>query len=207
MKEKGNLSKAFDELLHGRSEQDHANPPEIDASTEVRVPDRFAPSPSPAYLAGQSQTPVAPVRQSEAIITSDMVIRGSITSASNISVFGTVLGDVTSESDMMVSGRIEGNVSARSLQLVSGTISGDITAKALVEISQGASVNGNIVAERISVDSRVTGNLIAAATVRLNANACIDGNIKASALSVQEGAELKGNLDIRKAGESTAGQS
>ena len=102
---------------------------------------------------------------------------------------------------MMVSGRIEGNVSARSLQLVSGMISGDIVAKAMVEISQGASVNGNITAERIMVDSRVSGNLNASGTVRLNANACIDGNIKSAALSVQEGAELKGNIDIHKSSE------
>ncbi len=205
MKEKGNLTKAFDELLHGRTDQTSEGMGGSHDTADVPIADTYSPAPSPAHMAGQGQTP-SPPRQSEAIITSDMVIRGSITSASNISVFGTVLGDVSSESDMMVSGRIEGNVSARSLQLVSGTISGDINAKAMVEIAQGSSVNGNITAERIMVDGCVTGNINAAGTARLNANACIDGNIKASALSVQEGAELKGNVDIRKSAESTAGQ-
>jgi cytoskeletal protein CcmA (bactofilin family) len=48
------------------------------------------------------------------------------------------------------------------------------------------------------VDSKVTGNLNATQAIRLNGNAIIDGNIKAGSLSIQEGAELKGNVDIHK---------
>ncbi len=193
MKEKGNFGKAFDELLHGKDEA-HAG---VDAPTETVH--GFDPEPSAAHIAAVmgAQTQ-APRQSAEATITSDMVIKGSVTSASNINVFGTILGDVGCENDMIVSGHIEGNISARSFQLVSGSINGDIIAKSMVDLAQGSSVNGNISAERISVDSKVTGNLNASNVVRLNANAVIDGNIKAGSISIQEGAELKGNLDIHK---------
>jgi len=196
MKDKGNFSKAFDELLHGK-----AGEMNLQDSPEEAPPD-FSPEPSTAHLAGVSASSAPQIRQSpEATITADMVIKGSITSASNINIFGTVLGDVTCENDMIISGRIEGNINARSFQLLSGSISGDIIAKSIVEISQGATVNGNISAERVMVDSKVTGNISAANVVRLNANAFVDGNIKANTLSVQEGAELKGNVDIHKSQE------
>ncbi|HOE76809.1 MAG TPA: polymer-forming cytoskeletal protein [Rectinema sp.] len=200
MKEKNNLTKAFDELLHGKSYELENEQPSIDAAHD---PD---PQPSAAQLASLAASTASPARQSsEATITADMVIRGTICSASNINVFGTVFGDVSCENDMIVSGKIEGNISARSLQLLSGAIIGDIEARSIVEIVQGSTVNGNISAERIAVDSRVIGNLNAAALVRLNANAVIDGNIKSGSLAVQEGCQLKGNVDIHKAeeGEST----
>lgn len=193
MKEKSNLTKAFDELLRGKSDEEVLSEPQPEIAAE------FDPQPSSAHLASlSSASPPSPRQTPEATVTADMVIKGSISSASNINVFGTILGDVTCENDMIVSGRIEGNVSARSFQLLSGSISGDIVAKSTVEIAQGSSVNGNITAERITVDSKITGNLNAASLVRLNVNAFIDGNIKSGAVSIQEGAELKGNVDIHK---------
>ncbi|HNP93961.1 MAG TPA: polymer-forming cytoskeletal protein [Rectinema sp.] len=193
MKEKNNLSKAFDELLHGKSDELEDGQRSTDSAPN------FDPQPSAAQLASLSALAAPSVRQSpEATITADMVIRGTISSASNINVFGTVFGDISCENDMIVSGKIEGNISARSLQLLSGAITGDIEARSTVEIVQGSTVNGNIAAERIVVDSRVTGNLNATALVRLNANAVIDGNIKASSLAVQEGCQLKGNVDTHK---------
>lgn len=196
MKERGNFGKAFDELLRGKSED------QGEAEDSDETVSGFDPEPSAAHLAAlaSAQTPM-PRQTPDATITADMVIKGSVTSASNINVFGTILGDVVCESDMIVSGRIEGNISARSFQLLSGSISGDISAKSLVDIAQGSSVSGNIIAERITVDSKITGNLGASNVVRLNANAVIDGNIKAGSIAIQEGAELKGNLDIHKAQE------
>jgi len=196
MKEKSNFGKAFDKLLHGKDE-DHET-----AETGVETVAGFDPEPSAAHIAAVAGAQAQPPRQSaEATITADMVIKGSVTSASNINVFGTILGDVNCENDMVVSGHIEGNINARSFQLVSGSITGDINAKSMVDLAQGSNVNGNITAERVSVDSKVTGNLSASNVVRLNANAVIDGNIKAGSISIQEGAELKGNLDIHKAQE------
>jgi cytoskeletal protein CcmA (bactofilin family) len=198
MKEKSNLTKAFDELLHGKSEGEGQEEPQSEIASE------FDPQPSAAHLASLNAAAAPSPRQTpEATITADMVIKGSISSASNINVFGTILGDVTCENDMVVSGRIEGNVNARSFQLLSGSISGDIIAKSIVEIAQGSSVNGNITAERIMADSKITGNLNATSVVRLNANAVIDGNIKSGSLAMQEGAELKGNVDIHKVQENT----
>lgn len=193
MKEKSNFTKAFDELLRGKNDDQETSE---DSSEPVSG---FDPEPSSAHLASMSATSTPTPRQSpEATITADMVIKGSVTSASNINVFGTIFGDVACENDMVVSGHIEGNISARSFQLLSGSISGDINAKSMVDIAQGASVNGNIAAERIIIDSKITGNLSASNVVRLNANAVIDGNIKAGSIAIQEGAELKGNLDIHK---------
>jgi len=191
MYERKGFWQSFDELLHGKEENQESSQAQGEDET------KFGPQPSSAHLAAlNSVYDASPHQSPEATITSDMVIKGTVTSTSNINVFGTILGDVVCENDMTVSGHIEGNISARSFQLVSGSISGDIVAKSLVEVAQGSSINGNVSAERIIVDSKVTGNLNATQAIRLNGNAIIDGNIKAGSLSIQEGAELKGNVDI-----------
>ena len=60
-------------------------------------------------------------------------------------------------------------------------------------------VQGKIKADRVEIDGRVTGNLESATKLVLKSQALIEGNIKAKELTIQEGAELKGNVNVHKA--------
>jgi len=66
-------------------------------------------------------------------------------------------------------------------------------------LEEKSSVHGDIKAERIEIDGGVTGNLESATKIVLKSQALVEGNLKAKELAIQEGAELKGNVNVRKA--------
>ncbi len=138
----------------------------------------------------ESSTPLA-------VITQDMVIKGSVQSQANILIEGTVQGDVLSEGDILVRGKIEGNLSLRSLLVEGGSIDGDIVSSSAVVLEEKSSVHGDIKAERIEIDGGVTGNLESAPKIVLKSGPC--KATQAKELAIQEGAELKGNVNVRKA--------
>jgi cytoskeletal protein CcmA (bactofilin family) len=181
MKNHGNFSRAVEELIGGKAVPDDAE------QVESATPE------SPVSLERRFDEP-----KTEAIITADMVIKGTVSSTSNISLSGTVVGDVTSEGDVVLRGRVEGNVTVHSIVVQAGTVVGDITAEGATVVTEGSTVNGNIKAERIEVNGKVAGNLESSAKVVLNPRACIDGNITAAGLSMMDGAELKGSVNVHK---------
>lgn len=182
MKKHGNFSRAVEELIGGKDaasegvEEISSSAPEQAASFERRFDEP----------------------KLEAVITADMVIKGTISSSSNISLAGTVVGDVGSEGDVVLKGKVEGNVTVHSIVVQSGTVVGDITTEGAAVITEGSTVNGNVKAERIEVNGKVVGNLEASAKVVLNPRASVDGNITALGLSMMDGAELKGSVNVRK---------
>ena len=196
MKKHGNFSRAVEELMNGKfsgsgsgmDEAEVGDPADPDQSTRTDI---------------ASPDPMAAVRRvdpraAEAVITEDMVIKGTVSASANISIAGTILGDVSSEGDVVVRGRIEGNVTVHSLSVQAGSISGDIVSSGVVSIADNSSVDGNIKAERIEVNGKVVGNLESAARVVLNPRSVIEGNITAMELSMSEGAELKGNVNVHR---------
>ena len=217
MKKQSNFTKAVEELMKGTfmgsaADSDKpVNTPAVETaewadSAEAsetfganlsEIEDVAAPRPdftaSPMASVHRVQT-----RTAEAIITEDMVIKGTITSTANISISGTVLGDVSSQGDVVVRGKIEGNVNVRSLSVQTGTINGDIVSTGTVIIAENSSVDGNIKADRIEVNGKVTGNLESAAKVVLNPRSVIEGSVTALELAMSEGAELKGNVNVRR---------
>lgn len=190
MKKPGNFSKAMEELISGKISASETE--ETEKAQELEIQD----APQQAFHAMTSN--YTPKASGEAIITADMVIKGSINSEANISISGSVVGDVSSEGDITIQGKVEGNIKAQSLMVQGGTITGDILASAHVVIADSAVVNGNIKAERIEINGKIIGNLEASSRIVLNQRASIEGNITAGLLSVLEGAELKGNVSIKK---------
>lgn len=73
-----------------------------------------------------------------------------------------------------------------------GVIEGDIRAAHLV-IGEGASVIGEVVAERASISGRVKG-VVRAGRVDLSASAVIEGDVLHAALTVETGARLDGKV-------------
>jgi cytoskeletal protein CcmA (bactofilin family) len=209
MKKRGNFSKAVEELI-GLKQSDEDEDGAKTATSDIQekgqeTPDGFADGSQdfnsrfglsggglPTLWKPESSTPLA-------VITQDMVIKGSVQSQANILIEGTVQGDVVSEGDILLRGKIEGNLSLRSLLVEGGTIEGDVASSSAVVLEEKSFVHGDIKAERIEVDGNVTGNLESATKIVLKSQALIEGNLKAKELAIQEGAELKGNVNVHKA--------
>ncbi len=206
MKRRGNFSKAVEELIGiKQNDGEDGEAQEAVAVEEASPQTGYAEGPRdfdgrfglsggavPTVYKSEASTPVA-------VITEDMVIKGTVNSQANILVEGTILGDVLSEGDCIVRGKIEGNVNLRSLLVEAGSIGGDISAGSAVIIEEKSSIHGNIKAERIEVNGSVTGNLDSETKIVLKSQAVVDGNIKAKELAIQEGAELKGSVNVHKA--------
>lgn len=171
--------------------------PEMAAAFAGLPADKAQPSGEVLPVTHRPEAGTLPMR--EAIITTDMVIKGTVSAQSNISIEGTIIGDVSSEGDVVVKGRVEGNVIVHSLSIKAGSIVGDILCSGAIIIAEHSSVDGNIKAEHIDVNGKVTGNLESTGKIILNPHSVIDGNVAAAELSMTEGAELRGNVSVHKA--------
>lgn len=225
MKKHNNFTRAVEELMSGKlstAEGDESGAQDEAASRVVDFSPGFddvqeASSPAPEVVSAFTGLPIdrAPLSgevlpashrteagtlpMREAIITTDMVIKGTVSAQSNISIEGTIIGDVSSEGDVVVKGRVEGNVIVHSLSIKAGSIVGDILCSGAIIIAEPSSVDGNIKAEHIDVNGKVTGNLESTGKIILNPHSVIDGNVVAAELSMTEGAELRGNVSVHKA--------
>lgn len=103
--------------------------------------------------------------------------------ASSISAGMTIFGKVIGSGDVKVFGRIEGELQASNVQ-----------------ICEGAQVEGNIVAEQLSIGGRVKGT-IHAARVRLQSTADVDGDIFHRSLAIEENARFEGTSRRENSGD------
>ena len=204
MKRQGNFMKAVGELMDGQFAESKSGDETLGDSVSAGAVSGLADEPSarPAGF-GFGAAPAASIRRaeaggSEAVITADMVIKGTITASANISVFGSIQGDVTSEGDILVKGRIEGNIVARCMTVQEGSIVGDIAASGTVVVAENSSVEGNIKAERIEVNGRIKGNLDSSAKIALRPLSDVEGNVTAAELAMGEGAQLKGAMNVHR---------
>jgi len=96
-------------------------------------------------------------------------------SISAISADVTIVGKVTGSGTVKVFGRIEGELNA-----------------ATVVIADGAQVEGEIVAEDVTIGGRVKGT-VHANRVRLNGTAAVHGDIFHRSLAIEENARFEGS--------------
>ena len=94
--------------------------------------------------------------------------------ASSISAGMTVTGKIAGSGAVKVFGRVQGELHAST-----------------VLIAEGAEVEGDVVAEELTVGGRVKGT-IRANRVRLNSSALVEGDIFHRSLSIEENARFEG---------------
>ena len=90
-------------------------------------------------------------------------------------------GELTGDEDLEVDGRFEGNVDLADHELTigaNGRVTAELTAKSILVIGQ------------------VKGNLTATERVEIRATGVVEGDVKTPCLNVQEGAVLKGSIDM-----------
>jgi cytoskeletal protein CcmA (bactofilin family) len=118
---------------------------------------------SPAAVQSLHSAPAAPAAAPE-----------SGNNVSSISAGMTVIGKITGSGSVKVLGRVEGELHAST-----------------VLIADGAEVEGDVVAEELTVGGRVKGT-IRANRVRLNSTASVEGDIFHRSLAIEENARFEG---------------
>jgi cytoskeletal protein CcmA (bactofilin family) len=94
--------------------------------------------------------------------------------ASSISSGLSIVGKIVGEGTLEIFGHVEGEVHASTVQ-----------------IGDGAKVEGNIVAEELTIGGRVKGT-IHANRVKLNSTAVVEGDIYHRSLAIEENAQFEG---------------
>src|SRR5215469_5319865 len=119
---------------------------------------------------------VTPIQQSPRPAAAPPSARNASSSdESTISAGMTIVGKITGEGTVKIFGRVEGELRAST-----------------VEIAPGAEVEGDIVADDLSVGGRVKGT-IHANRVKLNSSAAVEGDIFHRSLSIEENARFEGS--------------
>jgi cytoskeletal protein CcmA (bactofilin family) len=118
---------------------------------------------------------------------------GSVSSsppAAVISIDGSTIGkslvikgEVTGSEALYIEGRVEECISLAGNR---------------VTVGRSGSVSANIAATEIVVIGTVCGNLEAAERVDIRSEGSLTGDVVATRMAVEEGAFLKGNIDIRE---------
>jgi len=90
-------------------------------------------------------------------------------------------GDLCGEEDLRIEGDVSGTIQLPNHSLTIGT--------------EGR-INADAYAKTVTVDGEINGDLFGSECVRIRANARVAGNVVALRVSVEEGAHLKGSIDM-----------
>jgi len=93
-----------------------------------------------------------------------------------------VQGKVISTEDLTIDGRVEGTIELGDHSLTIGL---------------GATIQADLVAQRIIISGAVTGNILASAIVDLRATGSVDGDIITPRLVMADGATIRGKVEAK----------
>ena len=93
-------------------------------------------------------------------------------------------GDLSGEEDLIIEGRVEGKVDFRNNS---------------VTIGHTGCVKGDIVAKTVFIDGELIGDAFATEKVTVSRSGNVKGNITAPRVSLEDGAKLKGLIDMEPA--------
>jgi cytoskeletal protein CcmA (bactofilin family) len=102
-----------------------------------------------------------------------------------------IKGELSGSEDLYVDGQVEGSISLKNYSLTVGP-NGQI--KASVDV------------KGVVVQGKLEGNVLASDRVELRKSAVVTGDITTQRISIEEGAYLKGKVDISGKAEKAAGK-
>lgn len=210
MSKDNNFTKAVKELL-GEKENDETEQVSVRPLKDGFAAKSDAPSYTPSYVKSGTTaneyvppapvepeyTPIAHRQAAEATyINCDTVINGSITSKTDIKNEGQVTGDIITTKNICVTGKVDGNLEGESVQIIGGYVIGNVIAKKDISNDFASIIIGDVSCQNFSSDGKVKGNLKIEDSVSLKSNAVVCGNVSSKKISIQDGAVLKGNVQI-----------
>jgi cytoskeletal protein CcmA (bactofilin family) len=93
----------------------------------------------------------------------------------------TITGNITADEPLTIAGRVDGTVSIPGHSLT---------------IDNAGRANGDLQADSVILSGHVTGSVVATSRIAIRATAIVDSSLSAPLLRVEEGAEVRGKLDI-----------
>src|SRR6201987_5396271 len=102
-----------------------------------------------------------------------------------------IKGELSGSEDLYVDGQVEGSISLKSNSLTVGP---------------NGQVKASVEAKGIVVQGKLEGNVQASDRVELRKSAVVTGDITTQRISIEEGAYLKGKVDISGKAEKAAGK-
>jgi cytoskeletal protein CcmA (bactofilin family) len=101
----------------------------------------------------------------------------------------TITGDITADEPLTIAGRVDGIVSIPGHSIT---------------INDTGQVNGDLEADAVIVSGQVTGSVVATTRIAIRRTAIVDSDLCAPLLRVEDGAEVRGTLDIEGAKSASA---
>jgi cytoskeletal protein CcmA (bactofilin family) len=93
----------------------------------------------------------------------------------------TITGDISAGEPLTIAGRVDGTISILEHSLT---------------IDSAGRVHADVHAATVTVSGHVTGSLLATSWIAVGATAIIDGDLSAPLLKVEDGAHLRGKVDV-----------
>ena len=91
---------------------------------------------------------------------------------------------------------IKGNLKFAGELLLDGKLEGEIQTDGVLNLGDTAVVNGNIMAQSVTVRGKVHGNIIAKEKIEIKSKAELFGDIQATKLIVEEGVTFVGKTEV-----------
>ena len=125
--------------------------------------------------------------------------------------FGPAKGFTTATPEQATIGRsivIKGEVSGAETLYVDGRIEGSINMpESRVTVGRNGVIVASVAAREVVVMGKIEGDLIVGDRVDIRSDGSVTGDIHAQRLTIEEGAYLKGGIDLGKQGEKKDSQS
>ena len=102
-----------------------------------------------------------------------------------------IKGELSGSEDLYVDGVVEGSIALKNNSLTVG---------------QSGQVKASVDAKGIVVQGKLEGNVTASERVELRKSAIVTGDITTQRIAIEEGAYLKGKIDIQGRAEKAAGK-
>jgi cytoskeletal protein CcmA (bactofilin family) len=94
-----------------------------------------------------------------------------------------IKGELSGSEDLYLDGQVEGSIELRNHSLTVGP---------------NGTVKANVVAKGVIVQGKLEGSVSASERVELRQSAVVTGDLSAQRVSIEEGAYLKGKVDIQR---------
>jgi cytoskeletal protein CcmA (bactofilin family) len=102
-----------------------------------------------------------------------------------------IKGELSGSEDLYVDGQVEGSISLKNFSLTVGP---------------NGQVKASVEAKVLIVQGKLEGNVVASDRVELRKTAIISGDITTQRISIEEGAYLRGKVDIQGKADKAAGK-
>ncbi|MEG1932918.1 MAG: polymer-forming cytoskeletal protein, partial [Pygmaiobacter sp.] len=143
--------------------------------------------------------PSEPKRHTEpSQISADVIVEGTIHTEGALNCCGVVKGDLIATEMVTMSGKQTGNIQGLQIHFTNACIEGNVSAKKEIEIDSATNIKGDVRGGSVVLDGHVTGLICAEGLVCLNKNAVLIGDIQAGSVSIEEGAQISGQISMKK---------